>query len=187
GGSAARGGKPGRPSEGLWLVILCAAGALTGRAAFCDHGARRPAGRPRDPRRTPPGVHPPPLPGGGAGAPQPAPRSALRGRALAPAAVCPDLDCARDEALRRPGDAHLFIVQLGPADDPAWLSALTGSLPGQPVLALLPPGADLAKLLAAQRARAAQVVLLPWQADDFLRALDGLAFQFAPPAPHAPP
>jgi pilus assembly protein CpaE len=116
------------------------------------------------------------------GALEPALRAALRGRALAPAAVCADLDAARDEALRRPGDAHLFIVQFGPGDDPSWLSVLTGSLPGQPVLALLPPGADLAKLLAAQRAGAAQVVPLPWQPDDFLRALDCLALQFAPPA-----
>lgn len=112
-------------------------------------------------------------------------RDALRQRSAEPAAVCPDLAAARAEARARAGDAHLFIVRVADGEDPARLASLTGGAPGQPVMALLPPGSDLTALLAAQRAGAAQVVLLPWQADDFLRALDCLAVQFAPPAREA--
>jgi pilus assembly protein CpaE len=116
---------------------------------------------------------------------QPLIRAALSQRLAEPAVGCRDLTAALDEAHAHPTDAHLFIVQLSAEEDPARLSALTGSLPGQPVMVLLPVGADLARLLAAQRAGAAQVVPLPWQADDFLRALDCMATQFAPPAREA--
>lgn len=112
-------------------------------------------------------------------------RAALRQRSAEPAVVCADLAAARAEARAHAGDAHLFIVRLPDGSDPASLAVLTASAPGQPTMALLPPGSDLAQLLAAQRAGAAQVVLLPWQADDFLRALDCLAVQFAPPAREA--
>lgn len=116
---------------------------------------------------------------------QPAVRAALRQRAAEPARICPDLSTARGEALGHPGETHLFVVRLAADQDPAHISLLTSAVPGQPVMALLPPGSDLNKLLVAQRAGASQVVLLPWQADDFLRALDCLAVQFAPPARQA--
>lgn len=100
------------------------------------------------------------------------------------AAVCADLAAARAEASRHPGAAHLFIVQLPTGDDLSALVAFTSALPGQPVVVLLPPGSDLARLLAVQRAGAAQVVPLPLQRDDFARALDCVALQFAPPSVH---
>src|SRR4051812_19370347 len=93
-------------------------------------------------------------------------RTTLRARGTSPAAVCADLDAAVNEAAAHPGDVHLFIVQLPEGEDPAVLASLSEQVPGQPVLALLPPGATLAKLLAAQRAGAAQIVPLPLQADD---------------------
>lgn len=111
--------------------------------------------------------------------------AALRNRSAEPAHVCANLSEARNHALAFSGEAHLFIVQLTAEDDPAQLSRLTASLPGQPVMVLLSLGADVQRLLAAQRAGAAQVVPLPWQADDFLRALDCMAIQFAPPGKEA--
>jgi pilus assembly protein CpaE len=108
--------------------------------------------------------------------------SALRQRAATVAAVCPDLASARAEAQSHPGHVHLFIVHLAAEPDLGRLATLTSALPGQPVIVLLPPGADLARMIAAQRAGAAQVVPLPWQAEDFLRALDCIASQFTPPA-----
>src|SRR5262245_32739276 len=88
---------------------------------------------------------------------EPALRSALRSRQLEPDSVYADLAVARQEAFRHPGETHLFLVQLAANQDPGLLAALTGQLPGQPVIALLPPGSDLTRLLAAQRAGAAQV------------------------------
>jgi pilus assembly protein CpaE len=117
---------------------------------------------------------------------QPSLQSALRGRSTDPFAVCADLDAARSEVLSHPGDSHLFIVQVSTNGDLSRLSMLTSAAPGQPVVALLPPGADLAQVVAAQRAGAAQVVPLPLQADDFQRALDCVAVQFAAPARDAP-
>src|SRR5262245_57175690 len=116
---------------------------------------------------------------------QPAVRAALRVRAAEPAAVCANLDRARREASAHAGDAHHFIVRIASEADLTALAGLTSSTPGQPVMALLPEGSDLQRLLAAQRAGAGQVVLLPWQQDDFLRALDCLAVQFAPPTREA--
>lgn len=115
---------------------------------------------------------------------QPAVREALRSRSAEPANNHPDVGSAWADALAHPGDAHLFIVQLAVGADPAGVGKLTASLPGQPVLVLL-AGADLPRLLAVQRAGAAQVVPLPWQPDDFLHALDCLAVQFAPPTREA--
>jgi pilus assembly protein CpaE len=114
------------------------------------------------------------------GSVEPAIRSALRSRGAAPASVCVDLQAARAEALAHPGDTHLFIAQFGDTLAADRLSLLTSVLPGQPVLALAPPGATIAQVLEAQRAGAAQVVPLPLVPDDFFRALDGIALQFAP-------
>ena len=78
---------------------------------------------------------------------------ALQRRAAEPAALCPDLPAARTEALAHSTDVHLFIVQLAPGADPARLGLLTSVLPGQPVLVMLPQGADLPAMVAAQRRR----------------------------------
>jgi Flp pilus assembly CpaE family ATPase len=111
----------------------------------------------------------------------PALKSALQRRAARVAAICPDPTAASVEALAHPGETHLFIVSLAADADPARLGALTSVLPGQPVLVILAPGADLARVVAVQRAGAAQVVPLPWQPDDFLHALDCITTQFATP------
>src|SRR5204862_2363487 len=95
-------------------------------------------------------------------------RQALRARQASPAAVCLDLEAARQEALLHPGAAHLFLVPLGGEGELAALSEFTAALPGQPVVALLPPGATVPMVLAAQRAGAAQVVPLPLRQDDLL-------------------
>jgi pilus assembly protein CpaE len=116
---------------------------------------------------------------------QPALRSALEQRGAAVSAVCPDLATARAEALAHPAEAHLFIVHLPAGVEVSRLAGLTSAVPGQPVVVLLPAGADLARFMAVQRAGAAQVVPLPFQADDFLRALDCIAVQFSPPAREA--
>jgi pilus assembly protein CpaE len=116
---------------------------------------------------------------------QPALRSALEQRGAVVAAVCPDLSAARAEALSHPAEAHLFVVNLPPEADVSRLAALTSAVPGQPVIVLLHPGADLSRFMAVQRAGAAQVVPLPLQTDDFLRALDCVAVQFAPPVREA--
>jgi pilus assembly protein CpaE len=112
---------------------------------------------------------------------QPALKQALRLRAADVSAVCADLPAAQAEALAHPADGHLFIVKLGPDADLTRLAALTSQLPGQPVLALLPAGTDLARVVAVQRAGAAQIVPLPLQTDDFLRAVDCIVGQFAAP------
>jgi Flp pilus assembly CpaE family ATPase/CheY-like chemotaxis protein len=116
---------------------------------------------------------------------QPALKQALRARGADVAAVCADLPSTQAEALSHPADGHLIIAQLGPQVDLDRLAALTSVLPGQPVMVLLPAGADLARVVAVQRAGAAQVVPLPWQTDDFLRALDCIAGQFAAPVREA--
>src|SRR5262245_58808998 len=111
---------------------------------------------------------------------EPAARSAvgaaLRGRGAEPAAVEGLADALR-QAEAHLGETHLFIAQLPPDG----LAHLTAAVPGQPVIALLPAGADVAALLAAQRAGAAQVVPLPLRGDDFAQALDRVLAQFAPP------
>src|SRR3954469_16285662 len=84
---------------------------------------------------------------------QPALRAALAQRSAAVAAICADVECARADALGNPEAANLFVAQL----DPPRLAALTAALPGQPVVALLPPGAGVADVVEAQRAGAAQV------------------------------
>jgi pilus assembly protein CpaE len=106
-------------------------------------------------------------------------RNALRARGAVSTLFCPDLLAARAEALAHPSDSHLFIVQLSGQTEPGRLSVLTSVLPGQPVLALAPSGASVAQVLEAQRAGASQVVPLPLVDEDFLRALDGIALQFA--------
>jgi pilus assembly protein CpaE len=107
---------------------------------------------------------------------EPALRAALARRSVGVAASCADAEAARAEALAGPGAAHLFIAQL----DARRLAALTAALPGQPVVALLPPGAGVAEILEAQRSGAAQVVPLPLRGDDLLEALDGVALLFGP-------
>src|SRR4051812_21857330 len=96
----------------------------------------------------------------------------LRARGAEPAVICADLVTAHGDAGANPAEAHLFIVQVGAGDDLAALSSLAGGFPGQPILALLPPGADIPRVLAAQRAGASQVVTLPLREADFLQALD---------------
>ena len=105
----------------------------------------------------------------------------LRARGGEPAASCPDLASAREDAGAYPAESHLFIVHVAPDLDLARLAALPVSFPGQPVLALLPGGTDIPRVLAAQRAGASQVVTLPLREADFLQALDCLIVQFAPP------
>jgi pilus assembly protein CpaE len=116
---------------------------------------------------------------------QPALRQALQLRAGTVAAVCADLPAAQAEGLAHPRDVHLFIVHLPPDANLDRLGALTSVLPGQPVMALLPAGADLNRVVAVQRAGAAQIVPLPLQTDDFLRALDCIIGQFVAPVREA--
>src|SRR5262249_37426367 len=110
---------------------------------------------------------------------RPAVEQVLRSRGAEPTAVA-DFAAAMREAEARPGEPRLFVARVPSAgsDD---LARLTAAAPGQPVIALLPPGADVAALLAAQRAGAAQVVPLPLQPDDFGRALDAVLARHAPP------
>jgi pilus assembly protein CpaE len=95
--------------------------------------------------------------------------------------VCSDLVSARADAEGHPAESHLFVVHVAPDLDLARLAALTARFPGQPVLALLPGGTDIPRVLATQRAGASQVVTLPLREADFLQALDCLLVQFAPP------
>ena len=104
----------------------------------------------------------------------------LRARGGEPAADAPDLASAREDAAAHAADAHLFIVHVAPDLDLSLLATLAACLPGQPVLALLPVGTDVRRVLAAQRAGASQVVTLPLNEADFLQALDCLIAQFAP-------
>ncbi|MFO0930198.1 MAG: hypothetical protein U0736_24760, partial [Gemmataceae bacterium] len=110
--------------------------------------------------------------------------SALQQQPAEVAAACADLGAAQAEAARHPGTAHLFVVHLPAGQDPSLLAAFTAALAGQPVVVLLEPGSDVQRMLAVQRAGAAQVVPLPLQRDDFARALDCVALQFAPPSVH---
>lgn len=116
---------------------------------------------------------------------QPALRAALGQRVADPVVLCPDLAAAAKEATLHPAETHLFIVELDARSDLSNLAGLTTSFPGQPVLTLLPPGTEMGRLLAVQRAGAAQIVPLPFQSEDFLRALDCVALQFAPVGRHA--
>ena len=104
----------------------------------------------------------------------------LLARGGKPTVVRPDIDSAREDAEAHSTEGHLFIVQVAPGDDLARLSTLTTGFPGQPILALLPTGSDIPRVLATQRAGAAQVVTLPLREADFLQALDCLLLQFAP-------
>lgn len=112
---------------------------------------------------------------------EPAIRAALSQRAVESVTVHEDVPSAVADALARPGVAHLFIVQLSSAG----IAALTSTLPGQPVLALLPEGASVAQVVDAQRAGAAQIVPLPFVIEDALKALDGIALLFPPPTREA--
>lgn len=105
---------------------------------------------------------------------QPALRAALARRSAEVAACCADAEAARTAALASGAAMHLLIAQL----DARRLAALTTALPGQPVIALLPPGAAVADVVEAQRAGAAQVVPLPLSADDLLEAIDGVSLLF---------
>jgi Flp pilus assembly CpaE family ATPase/CheY-like chemotaxis protein len=86
----------------------------------------------------------------------------------AEAEVCSSVDEAAPRALDRGGKP---VVIVAPASA---VPVLTGALPGNPVLAVLPEGAGVAEALAAQRAGASQVTGLPLSAQDFADALDGI-------------
>jgi pilus assembly protein CpaE len=108
----------------------------------------------------------------------PATAQALRGRTLQPPVSHAGAEEALADALAHSGEMHLIIT--GP-DALSGVAGLTAGLPGQPVLALLPEGAGMPMVLAAQRAGAAQVVALPLVADDFLAAVDCIVRQFPVP------
>jgi len=107
-------------------------------------------------------------------------RNALAHRGGFPSSRLSEISEAIREAKQHPTDRHLFIFQVKQPEDLTAISQLTSSFPGQPVMALLPPDSGLQTVIRAQRAGANQVVPLPWQEEDFLRALDCLALQFTP-------
>jgi pilus assembly protein CpaE len=107
--------------------------------------------------------------------------SILARRGVTSPLVCRDLASARAETYAFPGQPHLFLVQQSSRIDAAALSAFTAALPGHPMIVFLAPGIDLMGLLAIQRAGASQLVPLPLQEDDFLKAIDCIAMQFVPP------
>ncbi len=101
-------------------------------------------------------------------------QAALRPRGAQPI-THPTPEAALADALARAGEMHLLIAPAGS------VAMLSEALPGQPILAVLPPGAGVQAVLAAQRAGAAQVAGSPLVPDDFLAAADGIVRQY--PAP----
>ena len=75
-------------------------------------------------------------------------------------------------------EGTLFVLVCGQGGDIAELAAT-----GKPVVAVLPVGAGLTEVLAAQRAGAAQVALLPLVPADLLAAIDRAAQQAASVGP----
>jgi pilus assembly protein CpaE len=104
-------------------------------------------------------------------------RPLLRSRGLEPLTAYGSLETAHESLLGRVGESFLLVVHLASDADVARLRGLCTALPGQPVLALLSPGGDMSRLVAAMRAGAGQVVPLPLAPDDFLGALDVLGGQ----------
>jgi pilus assembly protein CpaE len=72
---------------------------------------------------------------------------------------------------------RLFIVNLHSPNDLASLKRLSGAAVGQPILTLLGFTGDAGVPIAVQRHGAHQVVLLPFHADDFRSAMEGIALQ----------
>jgi pilus assembly protein CpaE len=90
-----------------------------------------------------------------------------------------DIDRALAGLRLAPDEMQLFIVHLeGPESLPK-LRQLSGIFVGRPILALLgAPERDPAFLLNAMRAGAAQIAVLPLQAEDFRASLNCIALQF---------
>ena len=70
---------------------------------------------------------------------------------------------------------RMFILRLKSTSYLPELRSLAGHFAGQPILVLLEPGAGQTAVIQAMRDGAAQVVLLPFQADDFRSALGCIA------------
>jgi pilus assembly protein CpaE len=77
-------------------------------------------------------------------------------------------------------ELRLFLAHVPAGHDPKLVQKLKLAFAGSPIIALLADGHDPARLIAAMRAGASQVVALPVQSADFAAALDCVAEQFAP-------
>jgi pilus assembly protein CpaE len=71
----------------------------------------------------------------------------------------------------------VFLYHVRSRNELAWLSLLAAAAPGRPIIALV-EGPDHSLLVAANRAGATQVVLVPFDRDDFQEAIDRVAAQF---------
>lgn len=83
---------------------------------------------------------------------------------------------------REGGAPRLFILALQTGEDFQYMRKLRENHVGQPIMALVPNLDDPIGILAAQRSGAAQVVPLPFDADDLRAALDCIALMFGFPA-----
>ena len=72
---------------------------------------------------------------------------------------------------------RLFIIHLRSGEDLTDLVLLRNLFLGQPILALLDAGTKQADLIRVMREGASQVVVLPFQEDDFKAALDAINLQ----------
>lgn len=75
-------------------------------------------------------------------------------------------------------EMRLFIVHLDSIDDLAALKHLSGVYVGRPVLAVVDGNPSVPAIVHAMREGATQVVLVPFQADDFDEALQSIETQF---------
>ena len=76
---------------------------------------------------------------------------------------------------------RLFIVHLHSAQEMPAIKRLSSFFPGNPILVLMDTAGDPNLPITAMRMGASQIVLVPWQADDFKQAFDCIASQHGHP------
>jgi len=76
---------------------------------------------------------------------------------------------------------RLFIVHLHSTQEMPAIKRLSSFFPGNPILVLMDTAGDPNLPITAMRMGASQIVLVPWQADDFKQAIDCIANQHGHP------
>ncbi|MBL8796279.1 MAG: hypothetical protein JNM56_20435 [Planctomycetia bacterium] len=105
-------------------------------------------------------------------------RRELHNASVAVETEYPDVPAALAALPLLPNAKRLFTLFIKAEPDLKELEKLNEVFPGQPIMALLDPVCDAGMVLKAMRAGAAQVVVLPFAADDFQAAMKRLALQF---------
>lgn len=90
----------------------------------------------------------------------------------------PDISTVVERVSLNHDELRLFIVHLDSIDDLAPLKHLSGVYAGRPILALVDGNQPATSVIHAMREGATQVVLIPFQSEDFREALQSIETQF---------